>query len=153
MYYEGQRNTEETVRRPAEVIQLQHLALTTDRACRARPRRYCDVLGGLPHHLPPSVQPPAPEVKGFMRQNAKRQGLAAQRGSSEFIMGKSTQAGERSAATPQYRGLAALVPPEERLPRQGQPSRKDPRARRQATTSRRLSRQVSWPKAKARNWS
>ena len=52
MYYNGQMNTDEAVRRLAKVVRRQHLALATERTYCAWLRRYCDFLKGLPLHLP-----------------------------------------------------------------------------------------------------
>ena len=52
MYYNGQMNTNEAVRRLTEVVRRQHLALATERTYCAWLRRYCDFLKGLPLHLP-----------------------------------------------------------------------------------------------------
>jgi site-specific recombinase XerD len=52
VYYNGQMNTNEAVRRLTEVVRRQHLALATERTYCAWLRRYCDFLKGLPLHLP-----------------------------------------------------------------------------------------------------
>ena len=52
MYYNGQMNTDEAVRRLTEVVRRKHLALATERTYCAWLRRYCDFLKGLPLHLP-----------------------------------------------------------------------------------------------------
>ncbi len=44
-------NTDEAVRRLAEVLWRKHLALATERSYCAWLRRYCDYLKGLPFHL------------------------------------------------------------------------------------------------------
>jgi len=51
VYYNGQMNTEEAVRRLTEVVRRKHLALATERTYCACLRRYCDNLKGLPVHL------------------------------------------------------------------------------------------------------
>ena len=51
MFYIEQMNTVEAVRRLAEVVRRQHLALATERCYGAWLRRYCDFLKGLPLHL------------------------------------------------------------------------------------------------------
>jgi len=45
-------NTDAAVRRLTEVVRRQHLALATERTCRAWLTRSCDFLKGLPLHLP-----------------------------------------------------------------------------------------------------
>ena len=52
VYYNGQMNADEAVWRFTEVVRRQHLALATERTCCAWLGRYCDVLKGLPLHLP-----------------------------------------------------------------------------------------------------
>jgi len=52
VYYNGQMNTAEAVRRPTEVVQRKHLTLATGRACRAWLGRYCHFLKALPFPLP-----------------------------------------------------------------------------------------------------
>jgi hypothetical protein len=52
VYYKGQKNTDEAVRRLAEVVRRRHLPLATERTWCAWLTRYCDLLKGLPLHLP-----------------------------------------------------------------------------------------------------
>ena len=52
VYYDGQMNADEAVRRLTEVVRRKHLALATERTYCAWLRRYCDFLKGLPLHLP-----------------------------------------------------------------------------------------------------
>jgi len=52
VYYNGQMNTDEAVRRLAKVVRRQHLALAPERSCCAWVRRYCDFLKGLPLRMP-----------------------------------------------------------------------------------------------------
>jgi hypothetical protein len=52
MYYNGQMNTNEAVRRLTQVVRRKHLALATERTYCAWLRRYCDFLKALPLHLP-----------------------------------------------------------------------------------------------------
>ena len=48
----GQMNADEAVQPITEVIPRKHLALATERTYCAWLRRYCDLLKGLPLHLP-----------------------------------------------------------------------------------------------------
>jgi hypothetical protein len=52
VYYNGQMNTDEALRRLTEVVRCKYLTLATERTYWASLRRYCNLPKGLPLHLP-----------------------------------------------------------------------------------------------------
>jgi uncharacterized membrane protein YidH (DUF202 family) len=52
VYYNGQMNRDEALRRFTEVLRRNHLTLATERTLCAWLRRYCDFLKWMPLHLP-----------------------------------------------------------------------------------------------------